>query len=530
MDIMGGVRLTDGRELKIITGIDDHSRYCVSAALAWRATARPVCEALLAALQRHGAPEQLLTDNGKVFTARFGRGTGEVLFDRLCREHGIRHLLTAPRSPTTTGKVERFHKTVRAEFLGKRSFASLAEAQAALDDWVAHYNSERPHQGIGMVAPAERFALAHPEPVARLTLAASHEEAETPEGPVVRAVTRRVSLQGRISLAGYPYHVGVWLAGEVVEVDLRPDGLLEIVHRGVLVVCHARRHSATVDPASRPHKERAPRVGPQHPRPQTAGRPVLRMVDKRGAISFAGTTYRVGVAQARQQVEVRVVGDTVQISQQGRLVRTHAARHDRSKEHGAFATPAGRPRRPKVSQEGVTGVTELLEPICNAGTGTRHNKRPRRPKHGGDTRRAAAVARHEAAAARATTPAAPSPPGGGYSPSGWAQALLGDLGMPRSAQNVTAITAWEMAEGGNWFNSARYNPLDTTMPEPGSTAMNSAGVQAYTSWGQGLAATVATLTNGQYGGILAALRAGTSALAVSAAVSESPWGTGAFGV
>jgi peptidoglycan hydrolase CwlO-like protein len=155
-------------------------------------------------------------------------------------------------------------------------------------------------------------------------------------------------------------------------------------------------------------------------------------------------------------------------------------------------------------------------------------------------RHAAAVARREAAAAareaaaaaaaRATTPAAPSPPGGGYSPSGWAQALLGDLGMPRSAQNVTAITAWEMAEGGNWFNSARYNPLDTTMPEPGSTAMNSAGVQAYTSWGQGLAATVATLTNGQYGGILAALRAGTSALAVSAAVSESPWGTGAFGV
>jgi transposase InsO family protein len=370
MDIMGGVRLTDGRELKVITGIDDHSRYCVSAALALRATARPVCEALLAALERHGAPEQLLTDNGKVFTARFGRGTGEVLFDRLCREHGIRHLLTAPRSPTTTGKVERFHKTVRAEFLGERTFASLEEAQAALDAWVAHYNSERPHQGIGMVAPAERFALAHPEPVARLTLAASHEEAEAPEEPVARAVTRRVSLQGRISLAGYPYHVGVWLAGEVVEVDLRPDGLLEIVHRGVLVACHARRHSAAADPASWPHKERAPRGRAQHPRPQTAGRPVLRMVDKRGAVSFAGTTYRVGIAQARQQVEVRVVGDTVQISQHGRLVRTHAARHDRSKEHGAFATPAGRPRRPKVSQEGLAGVAELLEPICNAGTGT----------------------------------------------------------------------------------------------------------------------------------------------------------------
>ena len=117
MDVMGGVRLEAARELKVVTGIDDHSRFCVCAHLTPRATARPVCEAFLAAMRRHGAPEQVLTDNGKVFTARFGRGKGLVLFDRICHENGIRHLLTAPRSPTTTGKVERFHKTVRSEFL-----------------------------------------------------------------------------------------------------------------------------------------------------------------------------------------------------------------------------------------------------------------------------------------------------------------------------------------------------------------------------------------------------------------------------
>ena len=45
-----------------------------------RATARPVCQALAGALRRHGIPEQILTDNGKVFTARFGPrpGTGDV--------------------------------------------------------------------------------------------------------------------------------------------------------------------------------------------------------------------------------------------------------------------------------------------------------------------------------------------------------------------------------------------------------------------------------------------------------------------
>ena len=38
------------------------------------------------------------------------------MFDRICTDNGIRHLLTAPYSPTTTGKVERLHKTMRAEF------------------------------------------------------------------------------------------------------------------------------------------------------------------------------------------------------------------------------------------------------------------------------------------------------------------------------------------------------------------------------------------------------------------------------
>ena len=63
-----------------------------------------------------GCPSQLLTDNGKVFTGRFDHPPVEVLFDRICRENGIEHLLTAPRSPTTTGKIERFHKTLRREF------------------------------------------------------------------------------------------------------------------------------------------------------------------------------------------------------------------------------------------------------------------------------------------------------------------------------------------------------------------------------------------------------------------------------
>ena len=271
----------------------------------------------------------------------------------------MRDLLTAPRSPTTTGKVERFHKTVRSEFLAGRSFASLEAAQEALDVWLESYNCERPHQGIGMVAPAQRFALAAAEHLAPVALLAADEETRE---PTTRTYTRRVSASGRISFEDHAYHVGVWLAGEAVELSCR-DGLLEIVHRGVLVACPARRFPARVAASLRP---RPPR--PRPTRPQTAGVPVMRKVGTGGEISFAGTSYRVGNAHRLEEVGVRLVGDTVEISQDGRLIKTHAARHDRSKEHGAFATPGGRPHRRNAARDSrAEGVTDVLEPMRNAG-------------------------------------------------------------------------------------------------------------------------------------------------------------------
>ena len=116
-----------------MSGVDDRCRFVISARVVERATARPVCDALAWSMRTHGVPQEILTDNGKVFTGRFGPGTGEVLFDRICRENGIKHILTAPRSPTTTGKVERWHKTLRREFLNGRVFDSIADAQEQLD-------------------------------------------------------------------------------------------------------------------------------------------------------------------------------------------------------------------------------------------------------------------------------------------------------------------------------------------------------------------------------------------------------------
>jgi transposase InsO family protein len=335
MDITGGVRLADGTQPSVVTGVDDHSRFCVSAKVVARATAKPVCDALAEAMRRHGVPDAVLTDNGKVFTGRFGPGKGEVLFDRICRENGIRHLLTAPHSPTTTGKVERFHKTMKSEFLTGKVFASIEDAQAALDGWVHEYNTEREHQSLGDRPPIERFALAKREP---FELAPPAEPEPETVASKIPPITRRVAANGKVSLLGFSYHAGRWLSGETVEVVSR-DGLIELVHDGVLIATHARRH--TLDKEQAVVRRRRNRPAP----PATVGRPVTRKVDGTGHVSFAGWSYRVGNAYRRRSVEVSIHGDTVQISLDGELLRTHPIRHDRSKEHGAFANPGGRPRR-----------------------------------------------------------------------------------------------------------------------------------------------------------------------------------------
>ncbi|MBX6752499.1 MAG: IS481 family transposase, partial [Micromonosporaceae bacterium] len=162
MDIVGGVFLADGSEVKVVTGVDDHSRYVVIASVVRRATGRAVCAAFIQALQRFGVPDEVLTDNGKQFTDRFGKG-GEVLFDRICRENGIAHRLTQPASPTTTGKVERFHGSLRRELFDHAGpFADLAAAQGAIDAFVVEYNTSRPHQSLAMAFPADRFTLRPP--------------------------------------------------------------------------------------------------------------------------------------------------------------------------------------------------------------------------------------------------------------------------------------------------------------------------------------------------------------------------------
>jgi transposase InsO family protein len=239
MDVMGGVLLDDGTDLKVVTGVDDHSRFCVAAGLVERATARAVCEIFKTAMLRHGVPDEVLTDNGKVFTGRFGTHKAEVLFDRMCRENGISHRLTAPRSPTTTGKIERFHQSLRKEFLADKTFGSIEVAQQELDRWVNDYNTERPHQALEMATPAQRFRLVP------ATADPSSVPIHSEEDQNGQWVLRRVGSNGVVSVDNQMFSVGNAYKGQLVDAFV-DDTTIQVWHQNHLIKTVARARKGPV--------------------------------------------------------------------------------------------------------------------------------------------------------------------------------------------------------------------------------------------------------------------------------------------
>lgn len=106
--------------------------------------------------------------------------------------------------------------------------------------------------------------------------------------------------------------------------------------------------------------------------------------------------------------------------------------------------------------------------------------------------------------------------------SGWQTALLRRMGVPVTRQNLAFLSAWQGHEGG----TASFNPLNTTQPWQGSSNYNSVGVKNYPNPAAGLAATIRTLRNGYYPGILAALRSGNPTWNPTLGKNLSTWGTG----
>jgi transposase InsO family protein len=139
--------------------LDDHSRYLVGLAMAHHQKSALVLEALARAIAEYGAPREILTDQGRQYSA----WRGETAFEEELRRQGIRHVKSRPHHPQTCGKIERFWKTMWEEFLACTVFADFEDCQRRTHLFVQHYNFQRPHQGLEGLTPADRFFRAAPQ-------------------------------------------------------------------------------------------------------------------------------------------------------------------------------------------------------------------------------------------------------------------------------------------------------------------------------------------------------------------------------
>jgi transposase InsO family protein len=155
MDFKGRMPLANGTDCHPLTVVDDHSRYVLCLKACANEQRLTVQDHLTGAFRRYGLPEAFYTDNGSPWGDTSGvHWTGlKVWLLKL----GVRVVHARPCHPQARGKNERFHRTLKAEVFAMRRFRNLPEVQRALDAWRTVYNLERPHQGLGMNVPADRF-------------------------------------------------------------------------------------------------------------------------------------------------------------------------------------------------------------------------------------------------------------------------------------------------------------------------------------------------------------------------------------
>lgn len=138
-------RTSDGRPLRILNTVDEHTRLCLGSLVARSIGAFDVGAQLERLFARHGRPELLRSDNGREFTS-------DSLAEWLAGE-GVGQAFIDPGSPQQNPFVERFNGTMRDEVLNGESFHSVLEAQVVIDAFVVEYNEIRPHRGLGMKTP-----------------------------------------------------------------------------------------------------------------------------------------------------------------------------------------------------------------------------------------------------------------------------------------------------------------------------------------------------------------------------------------
>jgi transposase InsO family protein len=155
MDFKGWIGLLDGTRCFPLTVVDDHSRYVPCLKACGDQQTQTVKDHLETTFHRYGLPDAFYVDNGPPWGDSSGTHWTRLAVWLL--KLGVEVIYAKPCHPQGRGKNERFHRTLDQEVFALERFAKLAQVQRALDAWREVYNFERPHDGIGLDVPADRY-------------------------------------------------------------------------------------------------------------------------------------------------------------------------------------------------------------------------------------------------------------------------------------------------------------------------------------------------------------------------------------
>jgi putative transposase len=157
--------LASGRKLKMLTIVDEFTRFCLKIEPDRSIKATKVVEILKRLFEEHGAPSYIRSDNGPEFIADVIK---EYLF-----ETKIKTIYIDPGSPWQNAFEESFHGRFRDECLNMEEFRSIAEARVITEMWRRQYNDERPHSSLNYMTPLE-FKEAFEKSEAQTKMSLSH--------------------------------------------------------------------------------------------------------------------------------------------------------------------------------------------------------------------------------------------------------------------------------------------------------------------------------------------------------------------
>jgi transposase InsO family protein len=147
--------LADGQHAEILNMIDDHSRLLLASESYPTVKAQDVVDTFHKAIELHGLPASLLSDNGAVFTATPRKG--KVLLQTELERLQIASKNSRPYHPQTCGKIERLHQTLKRYLTRQKPARTLGELQSQLDTFVHYYNNIRPHRALDGRTPLQAY-------------------------------------------------------------------------------------------------------------------------------------------------------------------------------------------------------------------------------------------------------------------------------------------------------------------------------------------------------------------------------------